>query len=317
MTDTPAQHSQKGHYFGLVLGLMAGTCWGTTSVATRYLHHIRHVPPPVSVFWRFTLAFPLLVLATRMWEDNKRKFEWKDLPLLFALSAVGTFLMSDMSFAATKFTTNVNTTVIMTASAVIIGIIAILMGDSVTGNQWLGIWAGLAGVVFIAFAKNPGEEGLTFLKHATGVGCAVLGSISWAVYTYFGKGIVHKYGGLRVTAWAIGIGALLQIPLALCYGLADTIGAFTVAEWLVVLYIGLVPTAVAFALWFVALHYIDATTLGMTQYTGPILNAFLGWLVLREPVLWQHIAGTALVFVGLHFAARPPAPPHEQEPVAI
>jgi drug/metabolite transporter (DMT)-like permease len=301
--------TDKRHpYLGLTLGLVSGFLWGTTSIGARYLAHVREVDPAISVFFRFVVPLPLLYLACRLWAKDTRRFEARDLPRMLGLSFVGIFLMSDLAFYSTKYTTSINATVILTASAVLIGIIQFLKGVKVTRGQWVGVALGLVGVIFIGFAKNPVEEGLTFFTHSIGIILATLGSLSWAVYTVFGAGVVEKYGGMRITFWFMILGAIMQLPLALHAGLFDAARGFGAREWWVLLYMGVFPTGVAFACWIVALKYIDATTLGMTQYAGPPVNAVLTWLLLGDPILWQHYAGAALVIAGLHFATRRASP---------
>ena len=39
---------------------------------------------------------------------------------------------------------------------------------------------------------------------------------------------------------------------------------------------------------------------GMTYaYANPVIAVFLGWLILREPITWWTLAGTALVVAGV------------------
>ena len=256
----------------------------------------------MTVFWRFALAAPLLLAACRLWGRKEPRFEWRDLPKIAGLSAVGIFLMSNLSFYAVRYTTNINVTIIMTASAVLIGLIAFLGGTKVTKRQWVAIATGLLGVGFITIAMNRHERDFSVWAHMGGVGLATLGSLSWAVYTVYGGPMVAKYGGLRTTAWAIWIGVIMQAPVALLGGAGQ---APKGGDWAVLVYLGVVPTALAFTTWFMALKYVDVTTLGMTQYVGPILNATLAWLLLGERILWMHVAGAALIFAGLHFASRP------------
>jgi drug/metabolite transporter (DMT)-like permease len=297
-----------GHkrYLGFVLGLIAGAAWGTTSLGSRYLAHSRDIFPPLTVFWRFALALPLLLVAYRLWTRNDRRFEWRDLPRVIGLALLGIFLMANFAFAATRYTTNVNTTIIVTASAVLIALTVYFMGARVSKAQWVGIVAGLIGVVLIGFAKNPDDHGLSICAHTGGIILATLASLSWALYTVFGRGLVAKYGGLKVTVWTITAGTLMQLPLALHYNVWSVAGTFSMGDWAVLAYLAVFPTAIAFVVWFMALKYVDVTTLGMTQYVGPVISAALGWLWLGEKIMWEHIVGSALIFVGLKFAAGRP-----------
>jgi len=293
-----------GHYFGVFLGLVAGLSWGTTSLSSRYLAHFRNISPPVTVFWRFALAAPLVYAAYRLWTRGARAFEWKDLPRMAGLAALGIFAMANFAFYATKYTTNINVTIIVTASAVLIALIAFARGARFSASQWIGIVIGLVGLILISFAKNPAEKELPLASHILGIGLAVLASLAWALYTYFGGGMVEKYGGLRTTVWAVAIGALMQAPLAIFHGVLPAAKTFTAGDWAVMGYLAVVPTALAFAVWFMALKHIDATTLGVTQYVSPVISASLGWLWLGEPILWEHIVSALLIFAGLRFATK-------------
>jgi len=286
-----------------MLGLMAGAAWGTTSLGSRYLAHVRGIFPPITVFWRFGLAVPLLILAYYLWGRNGKRLEWRDVPKIIGLGALGIFLMANFNFYATVYTTNINSTMIVTASAVLIALIVYFMGAKVTFGQWLGIVTGLAGVGLIALAKSPTEKDLTVWQHLLGIALATGASLSWALYTVLGGGMVEKYGGLRVTVWAITAGALMQVPVAVGSGVWQVSSGLAASDWWVMVYLAIFPTALAFSVWFIALRYVDVTTLGMTQYVGPVISAALGWLWLGERILWQHVAGAALIFIGLRFAS--------------
>lgn len=308
--------TRKPHpYLGVFLAALCGAAWGTTSLSSRYLAHVRDVYPATSVFWRFALSLPFLAVAYVLWGKGPR-IEMRDVPRVILLGALGIFLMANFNFFSGRYTTNINSTIIITSSAVIIALIARFFGERITRGQWVGVFLGLAGVVFIGFAKSPTEEHLSLLAHSGGIVLAVLASLSWALYTYMGQGIVAKYGGIRVTAWCIAVGAAMQglfmiagalfegVPLSQPFMPYPSSGG-TLSVWVVFVYLAIVPTAFAFTVWFVAMKHIDVTTLGMGQYVSPVISTFLGWSLLSEAILWQHLLGATLIFAGLRFATTP------------
>lgn len=318
MTERKIDH----HCLGVVLAILAGATWGTTSVSSRYLAHVRGINPAITVFWRVATSLPFLLIAFKLWGRGAR-LEKRDFWKVVGLGALGVFLMANLNFYSTRYTTNINSTIIITASAVLIALIARFFGEAITRGQWVGVTMGLVGVMFIGFAKSPKESELSTFAHAGGITLATLASLSWALYTYLGRGMVSKYGGIRVTLWCIAAGAAMQTLFLTAQGLSSggigqafipkpAEGAATLGDWAVLVYLGLVPTAVGFTLWFIAIRYIDVTTLGMGQYIGPVISTSLGWLLLGEVILWQHVLGASLIFAGLHFAARRPASPHPE-----
>ena len=78
-------------------------------------------------------------------------------------------------------------------------------------------------------------------------------------------------------------------------------------------YLGVVPTALAFSSWAYALSRMDAGRLGVTTYLVPPLVIGLGWLLLGEvpPVL--AVVGGAVCLAGVALSRRrgrpkPPVP---------
>ncbi len=65
------------------------------------------------------------------------------------------------------------------------------------------------------------------------------------------------------------------------------------------IYLGAVPTALAFTTWAYALGRMPASQLGVTTYVVPALVILLGWLVFSEIPAPLAIVGGALCLVGV------------------
>jgi drug/metabolite transporter (DMT)-like permease len=70
------------------------------------------------------------------------------------------------------------------------------------------------------------------------------------------------------------------------------------------LYLALVGTALAFALYFWLLGRLPATTLSLINYLTPIVALLVGGVALNEPVTGRIVAGSALVVGGVAVAMR-------------
>jgi drug/metabolite transporter (DMT)-like permease len=71
--------------------------------------------------------------------------------------------------------------------------------------------------------------------------------------------------------------------------------------WAAVLGIGLLSTALAYVLYFQILATAGATNLLLVTFLVPVSAVLLGVLILGEVLLPRHLAGTALISVGLVF----------------
>jgi drug/metabolite transporter (DMT)-like permease len=85
-------------------------------------------------------------------------------------------------------------------------------------------------------------------------------------------------------------------------------------------YLGAVPTALAFSTWAFALGRMDAGKLGVTTYVVPPLVIVLGWLLLDEVPPFLALIGGAICLTGVALSrrrarVRPPVPiPQEASP---
>jgi drug/metabolite transporter (DMT)-like permease len=70
------------------------------------------------------------------------------------------------------------------------------------------------------------------------------------------------------------------------------------------IYLGLVPTAMGFALWTFALLRTSAGRTGAMLYLVPPVAVALGWVVLGEAPPWLAFAGGAVCFGGVYLGYR-------------
>ena len=82
--------------------------------------------------------------------------------------------------------------------------------------------------------------------------------------------------------------------------------AAPVGGWLGILYLGAIPTSLAFSTWAYALYRMPASQLGITTYVVPPLVIILGLIVFGVAPMWLAIAGGLLCLVGVALSRRRP-----------
>ena len=114
-----------------------------------------------------------------------------------------------------------------------------------------------------------------------------------------------------------------RAPSAACRGPARwsaSSGAAPAGSIAGMVYLGVVPTALAFSTWAYALGRMDAGKLGVTTYVVPPLVILLGWLLLDEVPPALALVGGAVCLAGVALSrrrsrVRPPVPvPQEASP---
>jgi len=121
---------------------------------------------------------------------------------------------------------------------------------------------------------------------------------------------------VTLLAWAsafVGIravGALCCLPWA--GALVTELGEAPPGSVAGLVYLGVVPTALAFSTWAYALARTDAGRLGITTYLVPPLVVLMGWLLLDEVPPALAVLGGAVCLAGVALSrrrerVRPPA----------
>ncbi|GIF76603.1 DMT family transporter [Asanoa siamensis] len=105
-------------------------------------------------------------------------------------------------------------------------------------------------------------------------------------------------GGIPATVGAFAVGLLCLLPLALAEGPLPTSGNLVVALALLA-YLGLVPTALAYDLFFAGLAVVRATTTAILTLVEPLAAAVIAVLWLDEHLTPAMTAGSLLLAVAV------------------
>jgi drug/metabolite transporter (DMT)-like permease len=190
-----------------------------------------------------------------------------------------------------------------TAMIVNIGPILIALGAGVFLGEgipkWLAIGAGIAflGVVLIGIGTRGDSIG-----DGSGVLWCLVAAVMYATGVLLQKPALRRLPAAQVTWLGCVIGMVACLPFAgdLVSGLANASAAAVVG----VVYLGAVPTALAFSTWAYALTRMPAGQLGVTTYIVPPLAVLLGLVVFGEVPALTAIIGGAVCLVGVAVSRR-------------
>jgi drug/metabolite transporter (DMT)-like permease len=234
-----------------------------------------------------------LLMAGRGWVPPTRG-EWG----LLAVCGVGWFGVYNVALNAAEQHLDAGTTaMLVNIGPILIAVFAgLLLGEGFP--RWLvaGIAVAFAGVVLIGVATRSAETELV------GVLLCVLSALTYAVGVVAQKPILRRLPALQVTFTACVIGAVCCLPWA--GALIDEIGRAPAGSIVGMVYLGVVPTALAFSTWAYALTRMDAGKLGVTTYLVPPLVIALGWLLLGEVPPGLALVGGAVCLAGVALSRR-------------
>jgi drug/metabolite transporter, DME family len=189
-----------------------------------------------------------------------------------------------------------------------------LFASVFTGERLTLRWAaatGLAcaGVVLLVLGGGAGGS-----VSAAGVGLALISGAGYAGYAVASKRMLDAGGAPEaVMAAVFGVGALLMLPLL---AIVPTAGLATPSGLTLVLYLGAIPTALAYVLFARGLERVGAGETATLTLAEPLTAAALGVVALGERPGLAAAAGALLVMGGLAVLALRPVRQHEGAPAA-
>jgi drug/metabolite transporter (DMT)-like permease len=245
-----------------------------------------------------TVLLGVVVLIGRRWVWPTRR-EW----VYIAVFGIAWFGGYNVALNIAEHTIDAGTT----AMLVNIGPILIALGAGVFLREgiprWLAIGAGVAfvGAILIGFASTGGHLG-----SGVGILWCLLAALLYAVGVLFQKPALRRLPNAQVTWLGCLIGMIACLPFSgqLLSGLQSA----PVGGWLGILYLGAIPTSLAFSTWAFALSRMPAGQLGVSTYLVPAIAILLSLLVFGvvPPIL--AIVGGVICLVGVALSRRRPRP---------
>src|SRR6185312_11361617 len=239
-----------------------------------------------------------VVLIGRRWVRPSRG-EWL-LVLVFGIAWFGAY---NVALNTAEQTLDAGTS----AMIVNIGPILIALGAGLFLGEgiprWLAIGAGVAflGVLLIGVGTSlVSGEGRPI--DPIGVLWCLAAAITYAIGVLAQKPMAGRLPAGQVTLIGCVIGAIACLPFA--GQLTTSLGTAPLGAWLGILYLGVVPTALAFTTWGYALGRMPAGQLGVTTYIVPPLAIIMGLIFFAEVPAPLAIIGGIICLTGVALSRR-------------
>jgi DME family drug/metabolite transporter len=274
---------------GVLMVLLAALCWGTTGTAQSF------GSGATSAYWVGALrllasgAFFVLLLGTTRGAAGLLTLP----PAPVLLAGLGMAAYNLAFFAGVKATgVAVGTAVALGSGPIWAGLLQALGGQRPPGRWWIGTALAVAGGVVMVGGSGAGAQPVS----ALGIGLCLLAGLSYAGYALVNARLVAVAAPGPVTAAVFGVATLIALPAALAIAGPPRLSA---RDGLVVLWLGVMATGVAYLLFSHALRHVSAAT-GVTLALAEPVTAFvLAVAVVGERPGWLAAGGGLLVLAGL------------------
>lgn len=291
----PAGTTAPAPWLPVAAGGVTLVMWASAFVVIRHVAH--DVSPGALGSGRLLVAaLVVLPLVLRKGWVRPTPREWT----LLAVGGVGWFGIYNLTLNAGERHVDAGTAaMIIQIGPVLVALLAVpLFGERLHGWLLGGMLVGFAGVAVIARGSST-EAGASVL----GVVLVVVAAAMYAVGVLTQKVLLRRIPSVQVVFVSFLMGAVTCLPFS---GDLPGIVADGGAELWWIVYLGVLPTAVAFTTWAYALTHTDAGALSLTTFLVPLIATLIAWLTIDEVPPTLTFIGGALAIVGVLMTRRRP-----------
>jgi drug/metabolite transporter (DMT)-like permease len=278
--------------FGITIAvIMIMTCFAANSVITRYLVLGNNVSPLTLTVIRFISGLVMLKIISLLMPRTFRKDQVGRPNILGALF-LGIYAFS-ISYGYAFISASAGVLIFYTFVIITMTLFSVINDrEKLTKRLILGQLLGILGVLVITYSGNKSVTLIgTFLMAITG--------ISWGMHSVYCRKVKSAFDYTYNSFLIFGIFALSFFIIVYPLLGGRLLTNLSLISWGWALYLGMISTALSYAVWHRVMKKIRASQGGIAQLIVPILTAFLGILLLGEEITLPLILGGTLIFVGI------------------
>lgn len=284
---------------GVVYVAIAAASWGTTGAVAAILYRDGGLGPVAVSWWRFAIGAVFLALGRRLIGNRADPRPVRRRYQRLVVIGVGLAVYHTAYFAAVALAgVAVATVVTLGAAPLLIAAGSrIFIAERAGPGEPAMLAIAVAGLGLLAL--DTGQPATVAPAPLAGIGLALLSAAGYAAVTLIQRGAGGGADPYRSALVGFGVATACLLPFAAIEGLLPTGNPL----WSVMLlvYLGVVPTAVAYGLYFAALRRVRATTASMVALLEPMTATAIAVALLGERLTAIAATGSAalLIAVGL------------------
>ena len=254
---------------------------------------VRNIPLPSSVLacarGFIGMGFLLLFMAATRKKISAREVRSNLWVLVFSGAGIGVNWI--LLFESYRYTTVATATLCYYLAPIFIIIAApFVLKEKLTVRKVICVVMALFGMVLVSGFLQGDLPGADELK---GILLGLSAAVLYAAVVLANR-FLHDISAYTKTVMQLGIAAAVTVPYIL---LTEDLSAIslTAGQCLLVAFLGIVHTGVAYTLYFSSLGRLKVQTAAIFSYIDPVMAVLLSALLLREPLGFAGIVGAVLI----------------------
>ena len=291
-----SSHRYLSHLRAVGIALLVTVLWSSSWILIRWGLDGEGLEPITFAALRYGLAAVVVAGWMLLREQPKASFSGIGRPTMIRILLLGIVmyaLTQGAQFVAIDNQPAATTSLILSMTPLLVASFAVVsLGEIATSRQLLGAVLVIAGA-WLYFSGDLGATTVGMIAAGVSLGANVGASL-------LGRH-VNREGHVSpvvVTALGMSLGAALLVVVGIALEGFPTV---SLRAWLIIGWLAVVNTAVAFTLWNLSLKRLSAVESAGIKNTMMIQIAALAWVFLDEPLGVAELLGIVLVSIGIFF----------------
>lgn len=177
-------------------------------------------------------------------------------------------------------------------------------GERLTWRGWIGMLAGLLGVMFLALPKMGHSEQATY--ELSGCLIVLASAFTWAVGTFGQRYRRTRAPALVAAAYQMMIGGACMVLLGVALGEPQRIGVESITPGAVWAFCHLlvVGSLIGYVAYVWLLGHVSTTVAGTYAYVNPVVALAVGQLAGEDNFQWPVVTGMLVILTGVALVRR-------------
>ncbi len=279
--------------------------WASSLILAK-IAFLEGLTPIIFVALRYTIACPFLIVAVYMSRRRSRlrgdiRSNWR---VILLAGLTGPFLSQVLQYIGLSMTTAGETILLLNMSPVFAVLMAApVLKEKITSEKIGGLFLAAIGAGLIVLGGAPLNDAFDPL-HLLGNAIVIVSTFLFAVNGIAGKMAIKSVDAVSLTLYS----TLFAVPFIwLSATFTEDITVIlqlSMSVWAIILWVGVVNTALAFILYYNAMNHIEASRIQIALNLITVWGVLMAFLVLGEPLFALQLVGGALTIIGVIIAHR-------------
>jgi drug/metabolite transporter (DMT)-like permease len=188
-----------------------------------------------------------------------------------------------------------NSAVLMSLEPLVTSLVAaVFLKEHLGPRRLAGFALGMTGVALLNGALRPDFQMISISASLLFIGSF----ICEALYSVIGKPVMMRASMMKMLAISLAIGTGINL-------LIDGRSTFLAAKglsptaWLLVLFLGVICTAVGYIVWFIVIRECPLNVAALTVFAQTVFGVALAAIWIGERLRWEHLFGSLAIASGL------------------